>query len=127
LALIQAERWSEAIMAATEVISRDPKDAEMYLHRAFALHQVGKLADAIADCTESLDIRKSDKARRLRAGLWLLLGERDIAQQDMDEMEDKRLLKATKPKESKPIGPQLRMDKRGKQSQKGDCNSNVRK
>lgn len=91
LSLISAAKWEQAIIAATEVLAKNPKDSEMYLHRAFALYHFAKMEDALNDCTISLSIRKTDKALRMRASFWLLLGDPDLCKEDLQMMDDKSL------------------------------------
>ncbi|KAK8882595.1 hypothetical protein M9Y10_045237 [Tritrichomonas musculus] len=91
LTLISESKWEQAVNLATEVLTKNPKDSEMYLHRAFALYHFAKMEDALNDCTTSLIIRKTDKALRMRASFWLLLGEADLCKEDLQMMDDKSL------------------------------------
>ena len=91
LSLISAAKWEQAVIAATDVLTKNPKDSEMYLHRAFALYHFAKMEDALNDCTTSLSIRKTDKALRMRASFWLLLGDPDLCKEDLMMMDDKSI------------------------------------
>ncbi|OHS99145.1 hypothetical protein TRFO_34505 [Tritrichomonas foetus] len=91
LSLISKSKWSEAVALATEALSKSPNDTEMYLHRAFALYHIEKMEDALNDCTLSISIKRTDKALRMRASFWLLLGEADLCMEDLLMMDDKSL------------------------------------
>jgi hypothetical protein len=43
-------------------------------------------ANGIFDCSHSIDIKKTDKALRLRAALWLKVGDRDMDEKDAKEV-----------------------------------------
>jgi hypothetical protein len=94
------EPWTEVILVATEAITRDPKDAQIYFHGPFALDQVQKI--------------QVQTARRLRRAVGLLVGERQFAKLGMEEMDDERSAKAVEASEAKPMGIQLGMTPHGK-------------
>ena len=90
LAMIQKKEWVAAIQAATEVISQNPKDGDMLQHRAYALMRFGKNHDAINDISKAIEIKKTDDRLKMRAAMWLALGERDLCNIDLMSLE-KRL------------------------------------
>jgi tetratricopeptide (TPR) repeat protein len=83
--LIQEQKWESALTVATEAISKNPEDAEMYLHRAYCEMHFERYADGVLDCTRSIEIKRSEKAFRMRAACWLRLGEGHLATLDIDE------------------------------------------
>jgi tetratricopeptide (TPR) repeat protein len=113
LAMIRNARWNDALKLTSRVIERDPKDHEMYVHRAFVLYQLGQYADAVGDVTKSLDIKKTEKAKKLRAALWCLLGDREMAELDLDQTDDHSFKAARQKAVKAPLGPQLRAGARG--------------
>lgn len=89
--LMKSKKWSPACLVATAQLKKNPNDAEMYINRAMCLINLEKYSDAVIDCTRALAIKRSDKALRLRAGIWMMLGDKLMAQADMDAMEDQSL------------------------------------
>jgi tetratricopeptide (TPR) repeat protein len=99
--LIQEQKWETALAVVTDAILRNPEEPEMFLHRAYCEMHFKKYADAVLDCTRSLDLKRSEKAFRMRAACWVALGQRDLAILDMDEAADQGLPSAI-PKKIKP-------------------------
>ena len=89
--MMKSRKWVPACTLATAHLRKNPNDADMYLNRAMCLVNIEKYSDAILDCTRALNVQKSDRALRLRAGIWLMLGDKLMAQEDLDAMEDKSL------------------------------------
>ena len=129
LSLISAAKWEQAVIIATDVLAKNPKDSEMYLHRAFALYHFAKMEDALNDCTTSLSIRKTDKALRMRASFWLLLGEVDLCKEDLLMMDDKSLYNNLFKQNANKVqnnSPSTNKGKGSKNMQKGGNNNNKR-
>jgi len=56
LRLASAQKFKEVIIRANKLIERCPWFAEAWHQRALAHHGLGRLADAIRDCHECLEI-----------------------------------------------------------------------
>lgn len=89
LALIQNKEWKAAAAVATEYLEQNPKDADMLQHRAFALINLYKTHDAIIDISKAIAIKKTDRRLRMRAAMWITLGERDLCDADLKAIEVK--------------------------------------
>lgn len=89
LMLIQNREWKAAAAAATEYLEQNPDDADMLQHRAFALMNLYKNHDAIIDISKAISIKKTDRRLRMRAALWITLGERDLCDADLAAVEVK--------------------------------------
>jgi tetratricopeptide (TPR) repeat protein len=87
VALIQRGKHAQAYVVATEALAKAPDDWEMYIHRAFCQLLLEKYADGIIDCNRSLEIKRTEKAFRLRAALWLKLGDREMSDRDLREFQ----------------------------------------
>lgn len=89
--LIKNQKWFQASLVATEHLSRNPNDSEMYINRALCLIKLDKYADAVLDATKSLAIKTTDLALRIRAAAWIALGDLEMAQEDLLDMEDPKM------------------------------------
>lgn len=89
--LIKNQKWFQASLVATEHLSRNPNDSEMYINRALCLIKLDKYTDAVLDATKSLAIKRTDLALRIRAAAWIALGDVEMAQEDVMEMEDPKM------------------------------------
>lgn len=92
--LITDESYEEAISKATLLLEKSPENANLFLQRAIALTKLNRFHEAIADCSESLlHMKKNSAAFVIRASLWLLLGELELAISDMKEVVQTQTLK----------------------------------
>ena len=89
LAFIQKKEWLNAIQAATEIIDQNKNDDNMLQHRAYALMKYSKNHDAIIDISRAIEIKKTDVRLKMRAAMWLTLGERKLSMMDLQALEEK--------------------------------------
>ena len=91
VAMIQKKEWLNAIQAATEYLaeSKNINYAEMLQHRAYALMKFGKYHDAINDISKAIEIEKTDMRLKMRAAMWLTIGERDLCNLDLMKLSNK--------------------------------------
>ena len=92
--LITLGKYKEAIHEATEGLKISPKNVSLYIHRAVALKQLGLTHASILDVTEAINLKPNLKIpRKLRASLWLDIGETELAINDLNSIVDKEKLK----------------------------------
>lgn len=87
--LLEKKEWKAAAAACTEILQTNSNNAEVLQHRSFALMNLGKIHDAICDVTRAIAIKQTDIRLRLRAALWLMLGERQLCVADLAMLEQR--------------------------------------
>jgi tetratricopeptide (TPR) repeat protein len=78
--LMQGERWAESLLAAEELLRLNPLAIPGYIHGAFALHELGRTAEARDLLLRGPDILRKDPTYHYNIGCYeAVLGNREEA------------------------------------------------
>lgn len=89
LKTINNRDWTTSIHIATYLLKKSPENDEILQHRAYALMKYGRYFDAIRDITKAIEANKTVIRLRMRAAMWLALGDRESAKLDEDLVNSK--------------------------------------
>jgi len=84
--LMHGKRWNEALMAAEELLRISPQAVPGYIHGAFALHELGRTAEARDLLLKGPPLLRKDPTFHYNIGCYeAVLGNRDSALQSLRE------------------------------------------
>ena len=79
------ERWSEALVVAEELLRLNPSALPAYIHGAFALHELGRTADARDLLLRGPEILREDPTYHYNIGCYeAVLGNSESAKQSLE-------------------------------------------
>jgi Flp pilus assembly protein TadD len=82
--LMQGERWYEALTVAEELLGLNPSALSAYIHGAFALHELGRTAEARDLLLKGPEILRKDPTYHYNIGCYeAVLGNRESAKQSL--------------------------------------------
>ena len=83
--MMHGERWSEALVVAEELLRLNPSALPAYIHRAFALHELGRTADARDLLLRGPEILREDPTYHYNIGCYeAVLGNSESAKQSLE-------------------------------------------
>jgi predicted Zn-dependent protease len=83
--MMHAERWSEALVVAEELLRLNPSAVPAYIHGAFALHELGRTAEARDLLLRGPEILKKDPTYHYNIGCYeAVLGNNESAKQSLE-------------------------------------------
>jgi predicted Zn-dependent protease len=84
--LMHGKRWHEALVAAEELLRINPEAVPGYIHGAFALHELGRTAEARDLLLKGPSLLRKDPTFHYNIGCYeAVLGNRDSALQSLNE------------------------------------------
>jgi predicted Zn-dependent protease len=83
--MMHAERWSEALVVAEELLRLNPSAVPAYIHGAFALHELGRTAEARDLLLRGPEILRKDPTYHYNIGCYeAVLGNNESAKQSLE-------------------------------------------
>jgi predicted Zn-dependent protease len=83
--MMHGERWSEALVVAEELLRLNPSALPAYIHGAFALHELGRTADARDLLLRGPEILREDPTYHYNIGCYeAFLGNSESAKQSLE-------------------------------------------
>jgi predicted Zn-dependent protease len=83
--MMHGERWSEALVVAEELLRLNPSALPAYIHGAFALHELGRTADARDLLLRGPEILREDPTYHYNIGCYeAVLGNSESAKQSLE-------------------------------------------
>jgi len=83
--MMHAERWSEALVVAEELLRLNPSAVPAYIHGAFALHELGRTAEARDLLLRGPEILRKDPTYHYNIGCYeAVLGNSESAKQSLE-------------------------------------------
>jgi predicted Zn-dependent protease len=83
--MMHGERWSEALVVAEELLRLNPSALPAYIHGAFALHELGRTADARDLLLRGPEILRKDPTYHYNIGCYeAVLGNSESAKQSLE-------------------------------------------
>jgi tetratricopeptide (TPR) repeat protein len=82
--LMQEGRWSEALLSAEELLRLNASAVPAYIHGAFALHELGRTAEARDLLKRGPEILRNDPTYHYNIGCYeAVLGNRELAKESL--------------------------------------------
>ena len=82
--LMQEGRWSEALLSAEELLRLNASAVPAYIHGAFALHELGRTAEARDLLKRGPEILRNDPTYHYNIGCYeAVLGNRELAKDSL--------------------------------------------
>jgi tetratricopeptide (TPR) repeat protein len=82
--LMQEGRWSEALLSAEELLRLNASAVPAYIHGAFALHELGRTAEARDLLKRGPEILRNDPTYHYNIGCYeAVLGYRELAKESL--------------------------------------------
>jgi tetratricopeptide (TPR) repeat protein len=83
--MMHGERWSEALVVAEELLRLNPSALPAYIHGAFALHELGRTAEARDLLLRGPEILRKDPTYHYNIGCYeAVLGNSESAKQSLE-------------------------------------------
>jgi predicted Zn-dependent protease len=84
--LMHGKRWNDALVAANELLRISPQAVPGYIHGAFALHELGRTAEARDLLLQGPPLLRKDPTFHYNIGCYeAVLGNRDSALRSLQE------------------------------------------